>query len=260
MKAKFFNLLFVISFILFVASVCVAKEFPYREKYPDVPVIELSDARNSYEKEEIVFVDARTKTEFDTFHPKKALNIDFSQDNFVDILVQIRETNPNKKIAVYGDGVACLKAYRAVQDASDEGMENIYAYDAGVEAWIASYPSDTMLMGQQIDDAKVQLITKEELHRLTLNLDQFKQMINESPNAMVFDIRDPIQRKKKVPGLEQAISISLEKFIRNVISKGNLIDKQLFIIDHADSQIGWLTNYLKDEGYTNFYFLEGGVT
>ncbi len=249
----------VVLFLLFVSSICVGEEFPYRNKYPDVPVIDMIDVRDSYERGDILFVDTRTEKEFDTIHPVSAVNIDFSQDDYLGKLLKLREANPGKKIAVYGDGVACLKSYRAVQDATDEGMENVYAYDAGVEAWIASYPSDTILMGQQIVDTNLQLITKEELHNSTLDFDQFKQKITESPTSSVFDLRDPLNKKKKIPGLEKVIPISLEKFIRNVISKGNMKDKQLFIFDQAGSQIDWLTNYLTKEGYSNFYILNGGA-
>ncbi|GAB4333081.1 MAG: hypothetical protein Kow0089_01360 [Desulfobulbaceae bacterium] len=259
MKVKRAANVTVLLFLLFAYSAHAAEEFPFRKKYPDVPVIEIHDARQSFEKEEIVFVDARTKKEYDTIHPKGAVHIDFTEENFLDDLYRLRKANPGKKIAVYGDGVACLKSYRAAQDAADEGMENIYAYDAGVEAWVASYPSDTILLGQQIVDAGQQQISREELDRSALDFDQFKEKIRESPKAAVFDLRDPLNKKKKIPGLEKTIPITLEKFIRNVISKGNMKDRELFIFDQAGKQIDWLTHYMQQSGYNDFYFLKGGA-
>jgi rhodanese-related sulfurtransferase len=138
---------FVISLLIIflLSSTCFAEDFPYRKNYPDVPIIELGDARSSYEKGEAIFVDARTKMEFDTIHTKGAIHIDFGNQNFLSDLLQIGKDNPGGKIIVYDNGITCLKCYIGVQDATDEEMKNVYAYDGGIQAWAEAYPSDTIL-------------------------------------------------------------------------------------------------------------------
>ena len=48
--------------------------------------------------------------------------------------------------------------------------------------------------------------------------------------------------------------------IKNIIDKGNMKDKSLFIFDQVGKQVNWLMYYLVDNGYSNFYFLDGGAT
>lgn len=253
--------LLIISLIFTLASsVCFAEDFPYRKSYPDVPIIELGEARISYEKGDVIFVDTRTKMEFDTIHTKEAIHIDFGKQDFLSKLLQLGEDNPGRKIIVYDNGITCLKCYIAVQDATDEEMKNVYAYDGGIQAWAEAYPSDTILMGQLIQDSKTQLISYDKFLKISLDFDTFKQKIIDSPNAKIIDARDPKQRTRKLPGLEDVLPIPLDKLIRNVIEKGHMKNDQLFIIDQVGRQARWLMYYFDKHGYKNYYFLEGGAT
>ena len=74
------------------------------------------------------------------------------------------------------------------------------------------------------------------------------------------DIRDPMQRKQTIPGLEKALQVSLDKLVKNIISQERMKDKQLLIFDQVGRQANWLMYYLVENGYTNFYFLNGGAT
>jgi len=243
-----------------VSSICYAENFPYREHYPDVPIIELVDVRNGYEKGEVLLVDARTKMEFDTIHPQDAIHVDFSNQQFLSDLLLLRKNNPGKKIVVYDNGITCLKCYIAVQDAMDEELENIYAFDGGVQAWAEAYPEDTLLMGKQIKDGDKELIPYEEFLKISLDFDTFKQKIADSPNAKLIDARDPMQRTKKISDFKNALPIPLDKLIRNVINRGNMKNDQLFIFDQVGRQVRWLMYYLEQHGYNNYYFLNGGAT
>ena len=251
----------VIFFVFFFLSfACHAEEYPYRKNYPDVPIIELNEARSSYEKEEAIFLDTRTKMEFDTIHIKGSLHIDFGNQHFLSNLLQVRKDNPEKKIVLYDNGITCLKCYIGVQDATDEGMEKVYAYDGGAQAWAEAYPAYTILMGQQISDAGAELIPYDEFLKISLDFNTFKQKIADSPNAKLIDARDPKQRTKKISGFEKALPIPLDKLIYNVINKGHMKNDQLFIFDQVGRQVRWLMYYLKKKGYKNFYFLNGGAT
>ena len=63
-----------------------------------------------------------------------------------------------------------------------------------------------------------------------------------------------------MPGFENALPIPLDKLVKNVIKKGNLKNKQLLIFDQVGKQVRWLMYHLVDQGYDDFYFLEGGAT
>lgn len=250
-----------ITAILFLSALaCAADEFPYRLDYPDVPVIELADAKSAFDKGEAVFIDTRTQMEFDTIHVKGSLLLDFGNQKFLADLSELGKNNPGKKLILYDNGITCLKCYIAVQDATDEGMENVFAYDGGIQAWAETYPGDTILLGEQIIDAQKQLIPYDNFLKVSLDFETFRKKAAESPNARVIDARDPIQRTRKIAGFEEALPIPLDKLIRNIINKGYMKDNQLFIFDQVGRQVRWLMYYLEKQGYKDYYFLSGGAT
>ena len=256
MRLKTF--VFGIIFLL-VNSFCVAEELPYRKDYPDVNVVELADLKAEYDNGTFMVVDVRSTLEYDVIRIKGASHIDLSKADFVEKLQTLARQYPDKKIAVYCNGGTCLKSYKATMDATEAGLKNVYAFDAGIPAWSNAYPSETLLLGKEVTDPQKQFISKSELKKVTLNFEEFKQKAAEG-NAVAIDARDPMQRTQKLPGFEKALPIPLDKLIRNVITKGNLKNKQLMIFDQVGKQVRWLMYYLVDQGYTNFYFLEGGAT
>jgi len=255
-----FQAIAVILMLVFAASFCGAEEFPYRKDYPDVPVIELADLKAGYDDGSFVIVDVRSTVEFETIHPKNAVHVDLSNKTFLSNLQALLEQNPGKKFAVYCNGITCLKSYHAAQQAKDAGLANVFAFDAGIPAWAKAYPADTLLVGKVLSDPEKQLIPKEEFKKYVLDFAAFKEKFTASSNAVAIDARDPLQRTHKLPGFEDAMPIPLDKLIRNVVQKGNMKDKQLFIFDQVGKQVNWLQYYLVDQGYTDYYFLEGGAT
>jgi rhodanese-related sulfurtransferase len=77
---------------------------------------------------------------------------------------------------------------------------------------------------------------------------------------MVIDVRDHIQRAKKLPGLKKVKTIPLDAFIPNFIQKKANQDKHLYIFDQVGKQVRWLEYYLVANGYKNYHFLAGGAT
>lgn len=239
---------------------CRAEEFPQRKNYPDVAYLELNEVKEGYDNKSMILVDVRSRMEFDTIHPLQALHVDFSQQNFLADLQKVVQDNPGKKIVLYDNGVTCLKCYIGAQDAEDEGIKDIYAFDGGIPAWAEAYPTETLLMGKVIDDPGKQLIPYEEFKKVCLDFAAFQQKVKSAKNAVVIDARDPMQRMQKLPGFEDALPIPLDKLIRNVIDKGNMKDKQLFIFDQVGRQARWLMYYLVAHGYKDYYFLDDGAT
>jgi rhodanese-related sulfurtransferase len=244
--------------IFLFTSTCYADKFPYREKYPEVEVIELTTLKSGYDKEEYILIDLRSKSEFDAIHIDGAINLPYGHLKFMDNLLTLAKNNPDKKIAVYDNGINCIKCYRAAEDAL-YSMLTIYAFDAGIANWAKNYPSSTLLYGKMLSDSENMINSDKEFKKKCLDFETFKKEATTS-DAVVIDARDPIQRTKKLPGLEKAIQVPLDKLVKNIIDKGNMKDKQLYIFDQVGGQVRWLMQNLTDQGYSDFFFLSGGAT
>ncbi len=251
----------VVTFLLFfiMSSSCFASDLPYRKDYPDAKIVELADLKAGYDNDTFIAVDVRSTLEYEVIRVKGAHHVDLARADFIPNLQALAAQYPGKKIAVYCNGGTCLKSYKAAIDADEAGMDNVYAFDAGIPAWSSAYPAETLLLGKVVTDPQKQLIPKDEVDKVTLEFAAFKQKAEE-PNSVAIDARDPMQRTQKLAGFEKALPIPLDKLIKNVINKGNLKDKQLLIFDQVGKQVEWLMYYLVDQGYTNFYFLKGGAT
>jgi len=252
------SIVFLLLFILF-STLCLAEEFPYRKDYPDVPTIELADLKTGYDEESFIIVDVRSALEFNTIHPKKAFHVTLSSEAFEANLQALIEQNPNKKIALYCNGITCLKSYKGAERAMEANIKNIYAFDAGIPAWANAYPSDTILVGKEITDPGKQLIPKSEFTKVTIDFETFKKKA-AAENAVVIDARDPMQRVQKFTEFDKVLPIPLDKLIKNIIDKERMKDKQLLIFDQVGKQVAWLMYYLEDKGYKDYYFLKGGAT
>lgn len=256
---RYLNAVFCFGIIFLFSTTCFADKFPYRDEYPELNIIELSELKSGYDFEEFLLIDVRSKTEFETIRIKHAINIPYADARFTGYLGQIVEENPDKKIVVYGNGGNSIKSYKAAEDAKHAILPHVYAFDAGILAWAKAYPSETYLLTDILKDSEKQLIAEEQFIKRNIDFESFKKMAVKR-NAVLIDARDPIQRIEKIKGLEKALPISMDKLVKNVISKGRHKDKQLLIFDQVGGQVNWLMYYLVDNGYTNFYFLNGGAT
>ncbi len=240
-------------------SFCFAEEFPYRKDYPDVPVVELEDLKSGYDDGSFLIVDVRSLIEFETIQPKNALHVSLGSKGFETELKNIASQNPGKKIALYCNGITCLKSYNGAQKAQDAGIAKVYAFDAGIPAWAKAYPAETLLVGKPIIDPDKQLISISEFKKKTVDFETFKQLA-AAENAQVIDARDPLQRVGKLPGFENALPIPLDKLIQNIINHERMKDKTLVIFDQVGKQVRWVMYHLEDKGYKDYYFLQGGAT
>jgi len=253
------RVLFSIALVLFFISAATAVEFPYREKYPNVPPISTEDLFKEYSAGTAVIIDVRSKIEYDVIHPEGAVHIPVSDRAFGKNIKQFVSENPGKKFAFYCNGITCLKSYDAVQKAMAEGCKNVFVYDAGVPDWVQVYPNKTLLLGKPVVDPKKQLIPKSEFKKRLLGFEAFKEKSKES-NGLPIDVRDNVQSSGALPGLEKARTIPLDKFIPNFVEKKINQDKLLLIFDQVGKQVEWLEYYLVEHGYKDYAFLEGGAT
>lgn len=255
----YLRLVAVVLMLILVPSFTMAEDFPYRKDYPNVPAIELADLKIGYDTGVFIIVDVRSKLEFDTIHIKDAIHIPIADILFEERMITLAKENPGKKIASYCNGVTCLKSYEAAQRSINVGLDNVYAFDAGIPAWAKSYPADTLLLGKVIVDPGKQLIAKSEFEKVCLDFNEFRAKATRN-NAIVFDARDAIQRTRDLPGLEDVKHVPLDKFIRMVVDRGIMKKNSFLIFDQVGKQVKWLMYHLVNQGYTDFYFLKGGAT
>jgi rhodanese-related sulfurtransferase len=139
-------------------------------------------------------------------------------------------------------------------------MTNVYAFDAGIPAWAKAYPSETILVGKPIVDPVKQLISTSEFQKKTVDFDEFKKLA-AGGNVKIIDIRDPMQRIGKLPGVAiESLPIPINKLIKNIINRHRFKENKLLIFDQVGKQIRWVMYHLEDKGYTDYVFLKDGAT
>ena len=251
--------LLVLVSVLGLTAISVALEFPYRKDYPTVPPIESEVLFKQYEVDKAIIVDVRSSIEYNVIHPEGAVHIPLSSANFIEQVSELRNFNPEKKLAFYCNGITCLKSYEAARKALEAGINNCYVYDAGIPVWASIYPEKTLLLGKELVDPDKQLISKAAFKKKCLPIRKFRST-TKSKKSLVIDVRDHIQRSKKIKGLKNVKKIPLDKFIPNFVEKKVNRDKTLLIFDQVGKQVRWLEYYLVANGYKNYYFLAGGAT
>lgn len=248
--------------LLFVTLQLQAAEgFPGRSVYPLIPYIELEKLYQ--ERNDVIFVDARSPYEYETLRIKGALSIPLtsSSSKFSKDLNAIRESNPEKKIIFYCNGHKCMKSYKAVKRAiTYVGLKNVYAFDAGIFDWAEKYPDEAILLGKQLDDP-AKLISKENFKKHLLPAEKFIRSATEE--VKLLDIRDRIERDGFYifSGHETSISLNsrdkkkLESFFKQV-KKSN---KPLYVYDMVGKQVRWFQYYIEEYKIKDYYFMEGGA-
>ena len=130
------NLLLALLF-LHTSSLWAADEFPHRSLYPKVETIELEDLHTKFN--EVVIFDVRSSYEYETLHIKDAHHLALDDRNFEASLKEMRK-GEKRPFVFYCNGHTCKKSYKAAQKARKDGIDDVFAYDAGIFVWTKAYP------------------------------------------------------------------------------------------------------------------------
>ena len=140
------------------------------------------------------------------------------------------------------------------------GIKNSLAFHEGLPGWAAVYPDATVLRGKPVSEDN-QLIPKEDFKKRCLSFEEFKKKITESDaNGVTVDIRDHIQKSGALPGLGKTLSIPLDNFTANFLLAPKNKKRTLFIFDQVGRQVQSLQYELRENGYSNYWFLDKGAT
>ena len=237
-----------------------AKDFPLREKYPEVKTISSEDLNKEFN--DVFVIDARSPFEYTVININNSRSIPVNDKaHFVEKLFTLIQGNMSKKIIFYCNGQTCGKSYKAVMRAQFFGLKNVYAYDAGIFEWAKLHPGKTTLLGQTPLD-KSDLISKESFNKHLLNINQFKKKCLDK-NAIIFDGRDGIQKHSTPNWLKErslpAPFFGLNKILADEEYRQGIKGKTICVFDAAGKQVKWLQYHLDTYGYKDYYFLKKGM-
>jgi len=255
------HIITIIILSLLSPSLTASTDFPGRTKYPHVPTIELEELYQS--RDNVVIVDARSTYEYETLRIKNAISVplSLSSKRFKTKMLQIRDSNPAKKIVFYCNGHTCMKSYKATRRCMNYlGFKNVYAYDAGIFDWAKKHPEEADLLGSTLNDP-ARLISKADFKLHTLPAEKFIKSANES--VKILDIRDRVNRDGFYifSGDENSISLSkseknkLDKFLDSI----SISNKTLYVYDMVGKQVRWFQYYLEAKNIKKYYFMKGGA-
>lgn len=230
-------------------------EFPGRDKYKDVKVIELEDL--FAQRNDVIIVDARSSYEYETLRVKGALNISLSSKNFGEEVARLRATS-DKPIVFYCNGKTCFKSYKAVRKAMFHNIDNVMSFDAGIFDWAKSYPNEAVLLGETPINPK-HLIAKSTFKKKLLDPAEFGRTVG--PGTIVVDVRD-LQQREAIgffPGYERRVGLDDKKKLMKFIKKAKDQKKTLLIYDAVGKQVRWLMYTIERAGLKKYWFMKGGA-
>lgn len=252
---KFVQTLFVVlcaSFPLFVAA-ADGEKFPHRAKFNHVPIMEIE--KLAAQLNEVIVVDVRSRFEYETLHILGAQHVPLSKESLPVAVRELRAKSP-KPIVFYCNGTSCKKSYEAADLALKAGIDKVYAYDAGLDAWSQRYPQQCVLLGRNPVTAG-DLISNDAFKKRLVNTERFEAYVEKG--AVVLDIRDLRQRDVVLyPMRELRAPLDDAKKIAAAVDEAKRSKKTLVVYDKVGKQTRWFQYYLEQQGVKDYYFLEGG--
>jgi rhodanese-related sulfurtransferase len=227
--------------------------FPHRAKYKQIPVMELAQLRQELDK--VVVVDVRSAFEYSTLHIKGAVHIALSREKLPAAVKALRATSA-QPIVFYCNGTTCHKSYEAAELALRAGVSNVFAFDAGIDAWSRQYPELSVLLGQSPVQA-AELISHAQFKKHVISTQEFEARVEKG--AVLLDIRDLRQRDIALyPMRELRAPLDDAQKIADAVAEAKRLKKTLLVYDKVGKQTRWFQYYLEKHGVKDYYFLDGG--
>ena len=253
------KILLMVFAILFTSSYVKAnEEFPGRKKYPRVKIYDIKQLHTEMSK--VVIVDARSKLEFETLRIENAINIPVSAKTFEKQITELR-SKTKKPIVFYCNGHTCFKSYIAARKSRKAKVDNVFAYDAGLKAWANTYPTKSILLGENLK-SKNQIISDKAFKQRLLEPNEFSKRAFKAGNkGIILDVRDKYQRGAAgfFPGQEKWTSLNEREQLQDIINKVAKQKHTLFIYDEVGKQVRWLQYALEQASVKNYYFMKKGA-
>jgi rhodanese-related sulfurtransferase len=230
--------------------------FVGRERFPDIPYLELDDLGKRFQ--DVVVVDVRSELEFKTLHIQDAKHISLGDKDFVDRMKALRDSTP-KIIVTYCNGKTCMKSFEAARACKNAGIDNVMVFDAGIFDWTKKHPDRALLLGKSPVDP-TRLISKDQFNAHMLAPMDFAEKVHNE-KALVLDVRDGFQRDdgRLFMGIERSVSLDDSDKLDSYIAQAKKENKPLLIYDNTGKQVEWLMYQLEDREAQNYFFMKGGA-
>lgn len=252
---NFLHRLFVVlclSFPVF-APAADGEKFPHRAKFKHVPIMEIEQL--AAQLDSVTVVDVRSRYEYDTLHIQGAVHVPLSKETLPAAVRDLRAKSP-KPIVFYCNGTSCKKSYEAADLALKAGVDKVYAYDAGIDAWSQSHPQQCVLLGRSPVTA-ADLISMAAFKKRLINTERFEAYVEKG--AVVLDIRDLRQRDVVLfPMRELRAPLDDARKITAAVDEAKRSKKTLVVYDKVGKQTRWFQYFLEQQGVKDYYFLDGG--
>lgn len=236
------------------ASAESAEKFPHRNKFKQIAVVELEALDRQLASS--IIVDVRSKYEFDTLHIQGAVHVPLNKEKLPAAVKELRNKS-DKPIVFYCNGTTCKKSYEAADLAMKAGVSNVFAYDAGIDAWSGKHPERCVLRGRA-GVAASDLISRDTFKKRLISAKQFETMLDKG--AVVLDIRDLRQRDNALfPLREMRAPLDDETKIAAAVAEAKRRKKTLLVYDKVGKQTRWFQYYLEQAGVKDYFFLDGGA-
>ncbi len=260
------TLLFVLSSQTTLARCTPNKDLPLREVFLSVNCIDTKAFAKKIDKNKVIIIDTRTKTEFDILKIKGAINLDIDdKEFFTKEITALRGSNPSD-IVFYCNGKRCNLSYRADTLAVKLGIKNTYVYDRGIFKFATLEPQKVLLFNQKISaDNKIISLEKHKKHLITL--ENFQQMIaNDIETGETFKILD-IRDKSSHNGSSAFVGVMHERYIplSNITKLKKYLHRvaqqnaTLYVYDWGGAKLKWVQYYIEQQGIDDYYLLQGGA-
>jgi len=229
-------------------------KFPHRGKFKHVSVLELETLNQ--QRASSIIVDVRSRYEFNTLHIQGAIHVPLNKEKLPATVKELRAKS-EKPIVFYCNGTTCKKSYEAAELAMKAGVSNVFAYDAGIDAWSGKHPDQCVLMGREGVVAS-DLISRDSFKKRLVSVKQFESMIGKG--AVILDIRDLRQRDNALfPMREMRAPLDDNDKIAAAVAEAKRLKKTLLVYDKVGKQTRWFQYYLEGAGIRDYYFLDGGA-
>lgn len=187
----------------------------------------------------VLLVFPLSRIEYNDLHIAGSVNIP------LDALKNKLPADRSRPLVFYCLGEKCTASWRAADAATKLGYQSVYAYRAGLPAWVAAgYPTESI---EALPKTQVKKISTDELQRRLLDDTNFVLLDSsleadadrfhiDSPKRLYIPLEELHERYRELPR-----------------------DKAIAVICLKGTRAPFAVRYLVSKGYNNVYSVEGGI-
>lgn len=191
------------------------------------------------DREDVLVVFPLSKIEYNDLHIRGSVNIDLER------MAEELPAEKNRKIVFYCLGEKCTASWRAAEKAVSLGYTNVYAFRAGLPAWVAAgYPTETI---EKLPDVKLQKISTDDLQGMLLG----------NPDMVLLDVCLEVDARKFWIDSPKRIHIPADDMQDRYgdLPRG----KKIAVICLKGTRAPTIIRYLAAKGFKNLLLVEGGM-